>query len=112
MKSNQNKVKLKNHKLELLSLSISFIPIIGIAGIFIMTMMMEIFLLIPYDKNINIKIYIAMNIFFLINIIGLAIGIMSLFKKEYKKTLAIRGIILNSIIPILMIVSVLTNLYL
>lgn len=112
MKSNQNKANLKNHKLELLSLSISFIPIIGIVGILIITIMMDLFLLIPYDKSIDRKIYIAMNIFFLINIIGLSIGIMSLFKKEYKKTLAIRGIILNSIIPILLIVSVLTNLYL
>jgi hypothetical protein len=102
MQSNLEKAKIKNHKMGLWSLLISFIPIIWI----IRTAIIDIFF--PPISAINVArdTYITMNIFFVINIAGIIVGSVSLFKNEYKKTLATWGIIINSIIPVLSIISI------
>lgn len=95
MESKHNKAKLKNHKLGILSLIISFIPIIVVIGMVIM----DIVFLTTYNENTLKNTYIGMFICLLINIIGLVIGIISLFKKGYKKDLATCGVVINLIIP-------------
>lgn len=95
------KVCAKNHKMGFWSLLCSFVPIIWI----IITFINDLTSVTPVDANIISNTYFIMIIFLSFNAIGIIFGIKALYKKGYKKTLAIWGIIINLILPISSIIS-------
>lgn len=95
------KIEAKNHKLGLWAFLLSLTPIVWLIILFI-----KDFILLALDyANFERNTYITMAVFLLINTLGITIGIIALFKKGYKKTLAIWGITINSLFPIWFIIT-------
>lgn len=96
------KMRLKNHKMELISF---LIGLATVAWIFVI-IIKDIVSPAPVNMGPESNVFVEMTILILIDIAGLELGIISLFKNGYKKSLAYWGIIINSIIPVTALIGI------
>ncbi|MBC8059319.1 MAG: hypothetical protein H7Y18_01485 [Clostridiaceae bacterium] len=110
MEINLEDIKNKNSRIGKVSFIFGLATFLFLTGVLIHDMLTP--LAYNNDTQSSIDIRVVVNSLAFINIIGIILGIIALFKKGYRRNLGISGIILNflsSIFPISIIIMAIAN---